>query len=173
MKALLNIDHQLTDKIRTWGQSSYRFWNFMASQSIAVYVLLAIMFAYFDGLNFWHFLAIFALSYVIAVTFQHFIKRHRPDFKRNTGYKMWIETYSFPSAHATMSAAAATAIAMLTVFPSSIVGIITMAGCVIFALLIGISRLVVGVHYLADVTVGWLLGIVVASGYIVLLSVII
>lgn len=170
MKALLKIDHQLTDKIRTWGKLQYRFWNFMASQSIAVYVLVAAMFAYFDGLNFWHFLVIFTGSYVVAVTLQHLIKRHRPDFHKTTGYKMWIETYSFPSAHATMSAAAATSIGLLTIFPSPTVTAVTIVGCAIFALLIGISRLVVGVHYLADVVCGWVLGFVVASGYVIILS---
>lgn len=165
MNTLLKIDHHLTTKIRTWGEAQYELWNFIASQSIVVYVLVAAVFAYFDGLNFWHFLLIFALSYVIAVVLQHFIRRGRPDFHKSTGYKMWIETYSFPSAHATMSAAAATAIALLTSFPSLTVMLVTIAGCVVFAALIGISRLVVGVHYLADVVCGWLLGIGIAGGY--------
>ena len=142
----------------------------MTSQSIAIYVIVAALLAYLDGLNFWHFLAIFVLSYVVPVTLQHFIRRHRPDFHKTTGYKMWIETYSFPSAHATMSAAATTALYLLTSFPSPVAAVAIVAGAVIFALLIGISRLVVGVHYLADVVCGWVLGFVVASGYVIILS---
>lgn len=170
MNILLKIDHHLTTKIRTWGEAQYGFWNVMTSQSIAMYLIVAAGLAYFDDLNFWHFLLIFALSYVIAVVLQHFIRRGRPDFHKSTGYKMWIETYSFPSAHATMSAAAATSIAMLTSFPSLTVMLVTIAGCVVFALLIGISRLVVGVHYLADVVCGWLLGLTIASSYVMLFT---
>ena len=170
MKALLKIDHQVTDKIRIWGQPQYKFWNFMTSQSIAIYVIVAALLAYFDGLNFWHFLAIFVLAYIVPVTSQHFIRRHRPNFHKTTGYKMWIETYAFPSAHATMSSAATTAIALLTAFPNVTVAALVILGGAIFAGLIVISRLVVGVHYFADVMCGWLLGFVVASVYVLVVA---
>lgn len=165
MKAIVEIDRKMTTRVRTWGQPMYKFWNFLAGQSIVIYVLAAAIFAYRGELALGHFIIVYALSYVIAVLLQHFIKRQRPNFEKLTGYKMWIETYSFPSAHATVSAAAATSLALLTSFQSSSIAVVTIVCSIVFAILIGLSRIVVGVHYLGDVTVGWILGVVVALGY--------
>ncbi len=170
MKILIEIDRKLTARIRIWGQPMYKFWNFLAGQSIVIYVLVAVVFSGLHELNFWHFLVILALSYLIDILLQHFIRRQRPNFEKLTGYKMWIETYSFPSAHAAVSAGAATSLALLISFQSPIIAVVTIACMTVFAMLIGVSRIVVGVHYLADVAVGWILGIVVASGCVMVIN---
>ncbi|MDQ5951899.1 MAG: acidPPc protein [Patescibacteria group bacterium] len=170
MKSIIAFDHALTAKIRAWGQPGYVFWKFVAGQSIGFFALAALAFAYVGQLNFWHFLIVFTFAYLIANLFQHLIKRNRPDFERLTGYKMWIHTYSYPSAHATMSAAAATAICLLPAFSTDTVAVVTIASAVVLAFLIGLSRIVVGVHYLADVAFGWLLGFVIALAYVLVIS---
>ena len=170
MKAVVKIDHKLTNQIRTWGQPAYGFWNFVAGQSIAIYVLVAALFAYFGYLALGFYLIVFLSSYVIAILLQHFIRRPRPNFEKLTGYKLWVETYSCPSAHATVSAAAAASLGLLTTFPSSGLAIITIVCSIGFAFLIGVSRIIVGVHYLGDVMFGWMLGCVIASGYLMVLN---
>jgi membrane-associated phospholipid phosphatase len=169
MKGIVQIDHELTNRIRTWGQPAYGFWKWMAAQSIALFVIAALGFAIAEQLVFWEFAIAFITAYIIANIFQRLIRRSRPDFEKLTGYKMWIHTYSYPSAHAAMSAAAATALALFVDFPSSAVALVTTIGAVLLTSLIGVSRVVVGVHYCADVLFGWLLGFVVALGYVLLL----
>ncbi len=164
MQHLIRLDRAITNRIRICGRPEYGFWKFLAGQSIVIYVLVAVMFTVRGELSLWHFVSVFVLSYIIAVMFQHFIRRQRPNFEKTTGYKMWIETYSFPSAHATVSSAAASALGLLTSFSSPTVAVIAVLCLTVFALLIGLSRIVVGVHYFGDVLVGWILGDVIALG---------
>ena len=169
MNSLVQLDHLITDKIRLWGRPWFGFWKFVAAQSIAIFVIGAGVYAYLGYLVFWNFLASFGLAYLVANVLQMIIRRNRPNFEKLTGYKMWLQTYSYPSAHATMSACAAASLCLLTVWPNSLVAGFTIAGAILLAILIGISRLIVGVHYLADVMFGWLVGFVVALAYVVLL----
>ncbi|ADG99282.1 phosphoesterase PA-phosphatase related protein [Segniliparus rotundus DSM 44985] len=78
--------------------------------------------------------------------------------------------YSFPSGHALLSAALATAILVLAVrrvqqirvWPAIVLG-------ALFSLFIGVSRLYLGVHWLTDVLAGWAIGTLVAlAGGVVL-----
>lgn len=169
MKSIVQIDHALTNRIRTWGRPVYGFWKFIASQSIAIFVIIAIGFAVVERLNFGYFALVFASTYIVANLLQRLIKRNRPDFERLTGYKMWIYTYSYPSAHAATSSSAATTLALFIDFPNAAVAAVTVGGAVLLAFLIGISRVIVGVHYVADVVFGWLVGFVIALGYVLLL----
>jgi membrane-associated phospholipid phosphatase len=171
MPAIIALDHRLTERIRRAGATSYAFWRLLAGQFIAVYVLAAIVLAYLGQLELWRFLASFGLAYLVANLCQVIIKRQRPNFKQLTGYKMLFHSYSYPSAHATLSASSALALCLL--LPSSagaLMLIVAILGAML-ALLIGLSRVMVGVHYFGDVVSGWGLGIVVAWVYIGLLTV--
>ena len=70
--------------------------------------------------------------------------------------------YSFPSAHATMSFIVFGTIALNT--KKKIISVIAVIGII----LVGLSRVVLGVHYPTDVLVGWALGfiILIAGSYI-------
>jgi undecaprenyl-diphosphatase len=165
MKAFVQIDHELTNRIRTWGTPAYGFWRFMAAYSIYAFVVVAIALAIPERLEFGYFALAFATAYVVANLLQRAIKRSRPDFERLTGYKMWLHTYSYPSAHASMSGAAAAALALMPAFVSSTEATLVIVAASLLAILIGLSRIVVGVHYFADVIFGWLLGFVIAWIY--------
>lgn len=168
MLAIVRFDQKLTASIRAWGQPWYGFWKFIASQSIIGFGLLALCLALAGRLIFGHFAIVFVLAYVLASILQKFMHRQRPNFEKLTGYKMWIHTYSYPSGHATMSAAAATALSLMTNFQYLPWAWLIVGVSVSLALLIGVSRIMVGVHYVADVLFGWLCGFVVALGYVVL-----
>jgi len=75
-----------------------------------------------------------------------------------------VTAAGFPSGHATNTAAAATLV--LAVLRPALAhrGRVVLAVLVTsFALVVGISRVVLGVHYLSDVLAGWALGMVVAG----------
>jgi membrane-associated phospholipid phosphatase len=168
MPSLVQLDQKWTATIRAWGRPWYGFWKFMAAYSILGFVLLAILLAQTERLMFVHFTGVFVAAYVLASLLQIFIHRQRPNFEKLTGYKLWFQSYSYPSGHATMSAAAATSLSFMAnfiqlPFTGGIIG-----GLIGLAFMIGISRIMVGVHYLADVVFGWIFGFVIAYLYVVI-----
>ncbi|WP_165010026.1 phosphatase PAP2 family protein [Neisseria yangbaofengii] len=95
------------------------------------------------------------LPTLIMLAAKFSVSRPRPEFWP----RIIAETNSsFPSGHSTFSAALAT-IAFLLCMRSRHRGIILSAG-VCFALLMGYSRMYLGVHYPTDVWVGWTNGVV-------------
>lgn len=70
-------------------------------------------------------------------------------------------TYSFPSGHACVSAAVYGAIGYILArhLPGARAKLLALAGAAVVILLIGFSRLYLGVHFLTDVVAGFCLGI--------------
>ena len=71
---------------------------------------------------------------------------------------------SFPSGHATGSAAFFVALALVLspALRHRVARVAVVAGAFLLALLIGAARVVLGVHWVSDVTAGWLLGVACA-----------
>lgn len=88
---------------------------------------------------------------------KHYVHRTRPD----TLYvsQMYFKTSSFPSGHAFSAMVVCALLAYLGVkYLPGPWGWTSAIGLIVFALLVGISRVVVGAHYPTDVLAGWLLG---------------
>lgn len=110
--------------------------------------------------------ALLAAALPTAVMFaaKQFFNRPRPEF-----WPRIIEetNASFPSGHSTFAAAFATMVVLIYWQSPRRVPII--AAAVTFALLMGLSRMVLGVHYPTDVLVGWITGTSTVIGlYLVL-----
>jgi membrane-associated phospholipid phosphatase len=117
---------------------------------------------YRDGLFFG--LAVIG-SALLNVVGKNYFQRTRPD--------LWLSiapenTYSFPSGHAMGSATLGMAMILLTWrtrwrWPMFVVALV-------FVLLIGLSRLYLGVHYPSDILGGWMTGIAWVCGMFVLVD---
>lgn len=90
-------------------------------------------------------LIIAAAVFVIKVT----VRRRRPTNERSIA-TMTLDEHSFPSGHAARSIGLA--IVLGTLYPYLLPYLL------VWAVLVGVARIALGVHYLSDVIVGWGLG---------------
>lgn len=106
--------------------------------------------------------ALFVLAAVgggelVSTILKLFYSRPRPDL---VPHGMEVFTASFPSGHAMMSAIAYLTLAMLLsrVTPSRRVSVLVVALGIVMTVLVGISRVYLGVHWPSDVLAGWCVG---------------
>ncbi len=165
MIPVLAADARWTRNVRNWGQSKLPFWHFMAGSGMWLFVVIGIFGVAVFDLAWWHVFLPPMVSYVIALLFQNILGRERPIIDQKTQYKLWFRTYSCPSGHATTSAAWATSLLFLFPYPTIVWQIGVIALLVIITLLVGISRIIVGVHYLIDILLGFAVGVGFGLGY--------
>jgi undecaprenyl-diphosphatase len=104
----------------------------------------------------------FALSLLLVILVgrglsevqKYWIARARPDFEPHL---VAVKTPSFPSGHATSSMIFFLTLA-LALGPKGLWRRIAVAGAILFSLLIGTSRVMLGVHWPSDVIGGWSFG---------------
>ena len=102
-----------------------------------------------------------AVACLLTLVLQRIFRRERPQATR-TSYDLFVHTYSFPSAHAATSMAFATSLAYAFVDSHLQYGWVFAFFWFLIALLIALSRVVVGVHYALDVLAGAMLGYLAA-----------
>lgn len=110
----------------------------------------------------WRWLLLFALAIgggtLLEVTLKNYFLRQRPEFSN----AFYHETgYSFPSGHSMMSVLFYGIVAywLVRTIPHWRQQVAFALGAATLALLIGFSRLYLGVHYLTDVLGGWAAGL--------------
>ncbi len=127
------------------SRAGYR-WGVLPLDAI-ILVLLGVLRRFRDGLFFG--IAVVGSAILNIVAKNHYA-RLRPD--------LWLSitpetTYSFPSGHAMGSMTLAMAVIILC-WPTR-ARLPVLVVCVIFVLLVAISRLYLGVHYPSDILAGW------------------
>ena len=142
------------DKWHKW------FWEQASAKGASVYavVMLGLLFLLRDHRVFIWLIPV-AVTAVLTVLLQAIIQRPRPRRgETKTHYKPILPTYSFPSNHAASSFAFATSLSYA--FASSSLSVIWPFIMLFFflAVVISLSRIVVGVHYCLDVLAGAMFG---------------
>jgi undecaprenyl-diphosphatase len=123
---------------------------------------LAIIF-YFLAKRLYHAAGFLALTvggaFVISMTLKWFFNRPRPDIIPHGSYVM---TTSFPSGHAMLSAVVYLTLGSLLarLVPTRVVKVYFIGVAMLLTLLIGVSRVYMGVHYPTDVLAGWTGGLI-------------
>jgi undecaprenyl-diphosphatase len=98
-----------------------------------------------------------AVTAVVATMLKYLVRRSRPQ-DRVGFYALKTDRYSFPSGHATRMASIAVTVGRFDLTAGVI--------CYMLAILVGLCRIAVGVHYASDVLVGLLIGTLGACGVV-------
>jgi undecaprenyl-diphosphatase len=104
----------------------------------------------------------FALSIVVTSIVKFAVRRRRPAGDWGSFYRK-TDPHSFPSGHASRTITM-TIVVMAGRWP--LIG----AALLLWSLLVGSSRIILGVHYLYDVLAGYLLGLGIGAGMWLLMS---
>lgn len=163
------LDLAITKTIQKAGSSTMDFWWNIARFGLYGYAVAVLGVTYFITEK--HRVAFILLPVgvvlVLTLVIQMLVRRQRPK-RTKTTYDLWVPTFSFPSAHSSVSFAFASSLSVL--FLNSHLEYSWMYAVVFFvlAILIALSRIIVGVHYFGDVFVGALLGILISVSLLTL-----
>lgn len=104
----------------------------------------------------------FALSVVVTSIVKFAVRRRRPAGDWGAIYRK-TDPHSFPSGHASRT---------ITMTIVVIAGQLPLIGAalLLWSLLVGMSRIILGVHYLYDVLAGYLLGLGIGAGMWLLMA---
>jgi len=161
---LLELDQELTSRLRIKEPSKLKlFGAFIAHSGDSWFILFGLFLIWLltDGL--WHHMsALMAAASIVLAVFvlvvKFSVKRQRPEGKWGAIYRN-TDPHSFPSGHAARTA-------MLAFIALSIAPLWFGILLLVWAPLVSLARVWMGVHYLSDVLVGFLLGIL--AGFLVL-----
>jgi undecaprenyl-diphosphatase len=104
----------------------------------------------------WRDALLVGLSTVLAALVTAGAKQVFERVRPNEGVHELVAGFSMPSGHAAASAALATSVVIATY--RTRLGMVVRVVAVAFALLVGLSRVVLGAHFPTDVLAGWALG---------------
>ena len=161
---MLHFDEHLTARIREAGKPLLPFWRFLASYGMWGFFILIVALSVF-GIGTpisWFVLCIpVFLTHLLTLGLQLVVRRPRPSVDVAL-IQMWYRTPSFPSAHSAGSMAFAVMLSSVLIEQQGF-GVLFVIGLITFAFLIGVSRIMVGVHYLGDVLAGFLFGLLITG----------
>jgi undecaprenyl-diphosphatase len=164
LQKILYLDEKITSALRIHeGQKSIRPWAiFFAHSGDSWFVLLTLVLIWAFTTGEWHQLSalvavavVFLAVLVLGIKFS--IRRRRPEGTWGAIYRN-SDPHSFPSGHATRTTMIGVLV-MLLGFPW--VGV----ALILWAILVSLARVGMGVHYFSDIFAGFILGIGFAVGF--------
>lgn len=160
---MTNLDTRMSNAVERWAEKHRGVWTFGAAYALWWFVIEAIVLWFVMPSRPWiEFLAAAAGVHIVTLALQLVIRRSRPRHHASQPYRLWIHTYSFPSAHASSSFGCAVlgSLAAFAYVPAAAPALAIVN--LLVAAFIAFSRVAVGVHFVFDVLVGSLLGMVCA-----------
>ncbi len=163
---MIELDAQLTEKIRIAEKPGplRTAAAILAHSGDSWFWLAGLALLWFLGTDYWkRELGIMIVSIlvmaIIVFAIKFTVRRSRPEGEWGKIYRK-TDPHSFPSGHA--ARAMMLAVLMLGLSPS--VGI----AMLVWAPLVGLARVAMGVHYLSDVVAGLLLGLIVGIAVLII-----
>jgi undecaprenyl-diphosphatase len=143
-----------------WLEAAMRDLTALGSTIVLTIITLAVagfLFVAREGKTALLLLVSVSLGTTLSNTLKYLLARPRPDL---VAHSVQVHTMSFPSGHAMLSAIVYLTIGALVArdqpsvrLKTSIIGV-----AIFLSLLVGVSRVYLGVHYPTDVLAGWTLG---------------
>lgn len=167
IKTLLDLDARLSDRLRlALTPARRRLLSLLAHSGDSWFWLAGLGLVWLLDSPFWHLRsAVMGLGFVFLAVFvlgiKFTVRRRRPEGEWGAIYRA-TDPHSFPSGHAARSGLFA--VLGLGLGPAWF-GLLL----AVWAPLLGLSRVVMGVHYLSDVVVGLAIGILVGLGVLAFL----
>ena len=165
METLVNLDKTLTERIKAPSQA-HALWKlgaFFAHSGDSWFWLAGLGLIWLVAADNWHRnAAILGISIVIqavlVLSIKFTIKRARPEGEWGAIYRN-TDPHSFPSGHATRAFMLA---AMALALGPAWFGIVVL----LWAPLVSLARVYVGLHYLSDILAGAVLGLMIGWGFL-------
>ncbi|MEK7459323.1 MAG: phosphatase PAP2 family protein [Patescibacteria group bacterium] len=158
------FDTKISNVVQRMGKRAPWLWEFFAAWAFYAFIIAGVYFAWLMPFGAW--LTTLALP-VVGVWFatmlvQFVVRRPRPSHTQN-GFKLWVHTYSFPSAHASTSFGCAVLLSAAALTTTPHIAAVLIPAVFVLASLIALSRIAVGVHYPSDVAAGIIFGTILAG----------
>mgnify|MGYP002621435277 CR=1 FL=1 len=129
--------------------------------ALTLFILVVSGYLWMDGkLRMMLFLLTATLSgVVVSLALKHFFSRPRPDIVPHLSH---VTTSSFPSGHSMLSAIVYLTLGSLLAasVPRRGLKVYVLSIAIVLSLIVGVSRVYLGVHYPTDVLAGWIAGLV-------------
>lgn len=135
------------------GRMHQKAWALVAGYGMWVYGAVAMVGLLTARLTIVDAVVPVTFGYLIVMLAQTLIGKVRPKMPRSNSYRLWFNSGSCPSGHATLSTILTVTQARLIIWPDGwqlwatvLLGLVTV--------LIAVSRVKVGVHFVSDVLIG-------------------
>ena len=159
---MIELDARLTKRLRLVEQSGplRTLAALLAHSGDSWFWLPGLGLLWWLGTDYWKVRALILIIAILITALLVFVikqavRRSRPVGEWGKFYRS-TDPHSFPSGHAARSAMLA--VVLLGLGPTWLGSVL-----LVWATLVGLARVAMGVHYLSDVLAGWILGIVVAG----------